>query len=272
MNRRSLLTAAALAGAGGAAALYTRRAWRNTEPTLRAEQPSAGTSVLTVDSRSLDINGKAARVFGLIGPNGQHGLSFVEGQQFSVSLVNKLSDPTIVHWHGLRPPYEQDGVQNAPLPMVPAGGIRHYSFPVGRAGTHWMHAHTLQEQNLLAAPLIVQSAADVTRDEQQVVVLLHDFSFTPAEELLAKLSGGGMAGMNHGAGAGGGDGMAGMNMDGMNMGSKGPGMAAMDLNDIDYDAYLANDRTLADPEVVRVEKGGREIGRASCRERVCLPV
>jgi len=28
-------------------------------------------------------------------------------------------------------------------------------------------------------------------------------------------------------------------------------------NDVRYDAYLANDRTLADPEVVRVEKGGR---------------
>src|SRR5258705_10773716 len=32
---------------------------------------------------------------------------------------------------------------------------------------------------------------------------------------------------------------------------------AMDLNDIDYDAFLANDRNLADPEVVRTEPGGR---------------
>jgi FtsP/CotA-like multicopper oxidase with cupredoxin domain len=31
---------------------------------------------------------------------------------------------------------------------------------------------------------------------------------------------------------------------------------AMDLNDIEYDAYLANDRTLEDPEVFRVERGG----------------
>jgi len=30
-----------------------------------------------------------------------------------------------------------------------------------------------------------------------------------------------------------------------------------DLNDIEFDAYLANDRTLADPEVVGVELGGR---------------
>jgi FtsP/CotA-like multicopper oxidase with cupredoxin domain len=42
-------------------------------------------------------------------------------------------------------------------------------------------------------------------------------------------------------------------MGAMNMGS---GMA-IDLNDIDYDAFLANDRTLDDPEVIRSEPGGR---------------
>ena len=63
-----------------------------------------------------------------------------------------------------------------------AGDSRVYDFPVGAAGTHWMHAHTLQEQNLLAAPLIVR---DPSSGEQEIVVLLHDFSFTPAAELLA---------------------------------------------------------------------------------------
>ena len=31
----------------------------------------------------------------------------------------------------------------------------------------------------------------------------------------------------------------------------------MDLNDVEYDAFLANDRTLDDPLVVRVERSGR---------------
>src|SRR5438105_1701524 len=39
----------------------------------------------------------------------------------------------------------------------------------------------------------------------------------------------------------------------MSMGSG----TAMDLNDVEYDAFLANDRTLADPEVIRTEPGGR---------------
>jgi FtsP/CotA-like multicopper oxidase with cupredoxin domain len=54
-----------------------------------------------------------------------------------------------------------------------------------------------------------------------------------------------------------------MNMGPMNVGSEsmapmnmGSGMA-MDLNDIDYDALLANDRTLDDPELIRTEPGGR---------------
>jgi FtsP/CotA-like multicopper oxidase with cupredoxin domain len=37
----------------------------------------------------------------------------------------------------------------------------------------------------------------------------------------------------------------------------GAGGMAMDLNDIEFDAYLANDRTIEDPQVVLVEAGGR---------------
>jgi FtsP/CotA-like multicopper oxidase with cupredoxin domain len=51
--------------------------------------------------------------------------------------------------------------------------------------------------------------------------------------------------------------MGGMQMD-MMAGRSHGGMAgmSMDLNDMEYDAYLANDRTLQDPEVHKVEHGG----------------
>jgi FtsP/CotA-like multicopper oxidase with cupredoxin domain len=39
--------------------------------------------------------------------------------------------------------------------------------------------------------------------------------------------------------------------------TSGHAMPGMDMNDVEYDAYLANDRTLDDPEVLRVERGGR---------------
>ena len=37
--------------------------------------------------------------------------------------------------------------------------------------------------------------------------------------------------------------------------------AKPDLNDVKYDAFLANDRTLADPDVIKVEPGGRVLLR-----------
>src|SRR5205807_6978017 len=44
----------------------------------------------------------------------------------------------------------------------------------------------------------------------------------------------------------------------MTMPSGGAGMSGMtmDLNDVAYDAFLANDRTLDDPDIVRVDPGG----------------
>lgn len=248
MNRRTLLgsagCAAALALCGSPLALAnaSRR--------------------LSIESRIIEIGGRSAKVFGLKGPGNAPGLVFSTGEMFDVLLDNQLAEETMIHWHGLTPPNEFDGVPDMPMPLLKPGERRAYRFPVGPGGTHWMHAHTLQEQKLLAAPLIVRRPEDLATDEQEVVILLHDFSFTAPEELLAKLKtgssahGGMMQNMDHGAMMQGNGGMNGMTMSGDQMnGMMMPG--SMDLNDIAYDAYLANDRTLDDPEVVTVEKGGR---------------
>jgi FtsP/CotA-like multicopper oxidase with cupredoxin domain len=47
-----------------------------------------------------------------------------------------------------------------------------------------------------------------------------------------------------------------MAMPGMTMSGPGGMQMHMDLNDVHYDAFLANDQTLADPQIVRVERGG----------------
>ena len=214
---------------------------------------------LTAASRVLEIDGKAATVYGLVNAAGKQGLILDPGQQFRVDLTNTLDVETIIHWHGQLPPNVQDGVPNLPLPLLKTGEMRSFDY-APNPGTHWMHSHVpVQEMNLLAAPLIVRTAEDVAADRQEVVMFLHDFSFRPAEEVLAEITGGmaghDMAAMGDGSTSGmdmsGGD-MSGMDMSGMAMG----GME-MDLNDFNFDAYLANDRTLVDPEVVAVEKGGR---------------
>src|SRR6267142_267411 len=187
-------------------------------------------------------------------------------RQPEITLPSSLSQPSsygcdkcphhLVHWHGQLPPWKQDGFPWPQTPPIPAGDTQSYDYaPI--VGTYWMHSHHgMQEQSLMTAPLIVRSAEDMRADRQEVVLMLHDFSFKTPDELLAGLtkSNDSQSAMPKG-------GMAkAMNMDSGSMGAMKsgtrPGMA-MDLNDVDFDAFLANDRTLADPEVVRTEPGGR---------------
>ncbi len=214
---------------------------------------------LTAATRVLEIDGRAATVYGLVNGAGGQGLILDPGQQFRVDLTNSLDVETIIHWHGQLPPNAQDGVPNLPMPLLKTGEMRSFDY-APNPGTHLLHSHVpVQEMNLLAAPLIVRTAADVAADRQEVVMFLHDFSFRPAEEVLAEITGG-MAG--HGMAAMGDEGVAGMEHSGMDMSGgdmsrMAMGGMAMDLNDFNFDAYLANDRTLSDPQVVAVEKGGR---------------
>jgi FtsP/CotA-like multicopper oxidase with cupredoxin domain len=270
LNRRDFLIGAgatglttALAGRGGATA--------------------AAPAKLVIGTRQIEVKGRAAKVFGLTGPGGKEGLQFRLGDEFDVTLENRAGVASLIHWHGLTPPWQQDGVPDVSQPALAAGSSYSYRFPLTTPGTYWMHSHQgLQEQQLAAAPLIIHDPAEATLDRQEVVVLLHDFSFRSPEEILADLtksSGasagmGGMAmggssmagmntaGMNMSGSNRNGSGMGGMNMSGMDMsggGMSGMGQGGMkpDLNDVDYDAFLANGRTLEDPEVFAVDKGGR---------------
>ncbi|MDE8347824.1 MAG: multicopper oxidase domain-containing protein, partial [Acidocella sp.] len=229
---------------------------------------------INATTRVLDVNGKAAKVFGLVGPNGAPGVTLNPGERFAVTVDNQAGTPTIIHWHGQTPDWKQDGFPWPQTPPIAAGASKAYDF-AATPGTYWMHSHQgMQEQQLMAAPLIVHDQASLAADTQEVVMLLHDFSFKSPDELLAGVTkqGGMMGGMSMGAGGS----MAGMDMSsgnsmsGMNMGSNGSmagmgmsagsgmmsmgsgaGMSSADLNDITFDAFLANDRTLNDPDIIR---------------------
>ncbi|WP_406872728.1 multicopper oxidase family protein [Aminobacter sp. P9b] len=226
-----------------------------------------GHKVIAAGKRVIEVKGKAANVFGLTQADGSSGLVMNAGENFRVTLKNLIGEPTVIHWHGLTPPWQQDGVAGISQEPIPDGGSHDYDFPVARAGTFWMHSHFgLQEQLMLAAPLIVLDPAEAGQDMQEVVVLFHDFTFRDPREILAELQAGGhdMGAMAPAPApaAGGHEGhnmpgmaMGGGQMSGMQMGGQMDGMSH--LQDVQYDALLANDRTLDDPEVFPVEPGGR---------------
>jgi FtsP/CotA-like multicopper oxidase with cupredoxin domain len=229
---------------------------------------------LVAGTRVLQVNGRPAEVFGLTGPDGRPGIRLAGGEQFRVDLANESGTRTLVHWHGQLPPWTQDGFPWPQTPPITNGAVQSYDYaPI--PGTYWMHSHRgMQEQSLMTAPLIVHSAAELREDRQEVVLMLHDFTFRTPDEVLAGLTGTSVAAAQamvrkaEEAPADSGNasvpeprigGMAAPSMAKPGMTKSGPGEVQMhmDLNDVHYDAFLANDRTLADPEIVRVERGGR---------------
>jgi FtsP/CotA-like multicopper oxidase with cupredoxin domain len=197
------------------------------------------------------VGKRSAKVYSVLGPDGKPGFIGKEGQRFTGAVVNASGEPIVMHWHGqVKAPALQDRARPDGQLMTPQTTDQH-DFEL-TPGTHWMHSHTLAEQQLLAAPMIAveKDAPQV----QEVVIMLHDFSFKTPEEILAALGGSGAHGGMHGQ-------MGHMPAGSMpmqhTMGAMGHMMTMVHANDVPYDAYLANDRTFDDPEVVNVDKGSR---------------
>ena len=193
--------------------------------------------MLTVASRTIEVNKKAAKVFSVLGPDGKPGVMAQEGDRFAGGLLNASGEPLQMHWHGqIKAPADQDRARPGGG-MLGLGQTDIHDFEL-TSGTHWMHAHQLSEQQLLAAPMVAREkdAGDV----QDVVVMLHDFAFRSPQEILAELG----ARDTHGG-------------HGHGVGSVAPRKIMTHANDVRYDAFLANDRTLDDPEIIGVEKAGR---------------
>jgi FtsP/CotA-like multicopper oxidase with cupredoxin domain len=257
LSRRRLLATAGMATSLAMAPLGSHQA------------RAAGRKTLRLQSRVIEVGGKPATRYGVFLGDKSSGLFLDEGDTFDVRLENGLDVLSGLHWHGLNPPWRQDGVPYLSAPPIAPGKFVDYSFPAQPPGTRWMHSHFgLQEQNLLAAPLIVREKSAIQSGLQEVVMFLEDFSWTKPSQIFEELrkpkpmaamggqsgggqSGGGMSGtmpnMAQGSGS--------MNMPGMTGMNMGGGAAAPDLNDVTYDAFLANERTLADPDVVDVDKG-----------------
>jgi FtsP/CotA-like multicopper oxidase with cupredoxin domain len=250
LTRRSAITSALAVAAASPA----------TRTAVAAEPPE---TILQLQRRDIEVNGKSASVYRIRQPNGTNGIVTKVGDRFRVRVQNQIDAPSLIHWHGLTPPWQQDGVPGISGPPIPPGQSADYDFQLPFGGTFWMHSHQgFQEQRLMTSPLIIRDG----RDEpglQEIVLMLHDFSFTPPEQIYAALK---KPDTMTGMGGKPASGMANMPtpnnpMSAMAMDAKPAAAPAPDLNDVTYDAFLANDRTLADPEVIKVDPGARVLLR-----------
>jgi FtsP/CotA-like multicopper oxidase with cupredoxin domain len=141
-------------------------------------QPAPGRGVVRVDLEAYELDwefaaGTTTRAWGY---NGQIPGPVIEarvGDVLEVHLVNGLSEPTTIHWHGLRLPSAMDGTDMAQHP-IPPGGSFTYRFVLRDAGTFWYHPHsneTVQLERGLYGALVVRGDDEPVLDRERVLVL-----------------------------------------------------------------------------------------------------
>ena len=197
---------------------------------------SLHTTVLIIKKYPITVDGKTTQVYRIEQPDGTWGYQGIKGEYFDAIVKNTTDKPTVVHWHGLIVPNNQDGVPYVTQAPIPPGGEYHYRFMLKQSGTYWMHSHhDLQVQQFLSAPFIITESGEQKADKD-LTLFIGDFSFKAPEDIFAQLK----KGMNHNHST--------MNQS-MNMN------ATADLNDVVYDAFLTNYHTLSNPEVIQVKPG-----------------
>jgi FtsP/CotA-like multicopper oxidase with cupredoxin domain len=95
------------------------------------------------------------------------------GDTIRARLKNSLSEPTTIHWHGLRVPAAMDGTTSV-QPVVEPGESFDYEFTVPDAGTFWYHTHVNETEQLergLYGPLVVRGPGEPTLDADRVLML-----------------------------------------------------------------------------------------------------
>lgn len=101
-------------------------------------------------------------------------LRFRQGATVDIDVVNGLSEPTTVHWHGIRVPIAMDGVPHVSQAPIEPGQRFRYRLPLRDAGTYWYHPHTRGFEQVtrgLYGALIVEEAAPPVVDEDWVWVI-----------------------------------------------------------------------------------------------------
>ncbi len=205
VKRREFLTAAAATAASGVfpvAALTRAASAQGSEefrPDVEIDLVARPDRVPILPGRPTEVWGYEGRV--LRGPSHTVApiagtslgpiLRLKAGDRVRIRFRNQITQPTIVHWHGMIVPERMDG---HPRDAVAPGGGYLYEFEVrNRAGTYWFHPHphglTGPQVNAgLAGLLLVSDEAEralkLPEAEREIPIVLSDRTFDGANQLV----------------------------------------------------------------------------------------
>lgn len=101
-------------------------------------------------------------------------LRLKRGGEVRIRLLNDTSEPTAIHWHGVRVPNAMDGVPGLTQAPVEPGGSFDYRFVAPDAGTFWYRPATALSGQRMRGPigaLIVSESEPVEADREAVLLV-----------------------------------------------------------------------------------------------------
>jgi CopA family copper-resistance protein len=137
----------------------------------------------------LNVTGRPRKATGINGMAPGPILRWREGDTVALSVTNRLSAPSSIHWHGIRVPAPMDGVPGLSFAGIAPDETFTYRFPVKQSGTYWYHSHSgFQEQTGLYGAIVIEPAGGhAYKFDRDYVVMLSDWSDEDPETIVGNL-------------------------------------------------------------------------------------
>jgi CopA family copper-resistance protein len=186
LSRRRFVQGLTMAAALAALPLPLRRSFAaaNSPPLL-----SGRDFALEIGPVAMNVTGRPRIAVGVNGQVPAPILKWREGDTVTLTVTNRLTEPTSIHWHGVRTPSPMDGVPGLSFAGIAPGETFTYRFPVHQSGTYWYHSHSaFQEQSGLYGPLVIEPRAGYAQGfDRDYVVMLSDWSDESPETIVSNL-------------------------------------------------------------------------------------
>jgi CopA family copper-resistance protein len=137
----------------------------------------------------MNVTGRAMTATGINGQIPAPILRWREGDTLTLAVTNRLSEPTSIHWHGVRTPSAMDGVPGLSFHGIAPGETFVYHFPVHQSGTYWYHSHSaFQEQTGIYGPIVIVPKAGYAQVfDRDYVVMLSDWTDESPDTIVRNL-------------------------------------------------------------------------------------
>ncbi len=190
ISRRVLLKQAGALGLM-AAVEHVMPAWALMSTADAGSQTTLSGNVidLTISEKLFRVDGRTGTAITINGTIPGPIIRLKEGQPVTLRVMNRLTESTSIHWHGILLPPDMDGVPGVSFRGIEPGETFTYRFPVKLSGTYWFHSHSGgQELSGMYAPMIIDPIEpEPFQYDREYVVMFSDWSFESAEILIDNL-------------------------------------------------------------------------------------